>query len=215
MTRKIVVGITQGDTNGIGYEVIIKALSDARMLEMCTPVVYGSSKAFGFYRKNIPETENINTNIVSSAKDAHPKRVNIVNCLPDNIQIDPGQCTNDGAKAAITALEKAVEEMKEGHLDVIVTAPFNKRSVTEETFKYAGHTEYLINEFNAEDGLMFLCSDQMRVGVATGHIALSKVSEALNPELIVSKLKIMNESLLRDFGIVKRKLAVLGLNPHS
>ena len=215
MTRKIVVGITQGDTNGIGYEVIIKALSDARILEMCTPVVYGSSKAFGFYRKNIPETENINTNIVSSAKDAHPKRVNIVNCLPDNIQIDPGQCTNDGAKAAITALEKAVEEMKEGHLDVIVTAPFNKRSVTEETFKYAGHTEYLINEFNAEDGLMFLCSDQMRVGVATGHIALSKVSEALNPELIVSKLKIMNESLLRDFGIVKPKLAVLGLNPHS
>ena len=215
MTRKIVVGITQGDTNGIGYEVIIKALSDARMLEMCTPVVYGSSKAFGFYRKNIPETENINTNIVSSAKDAHPKRVNIVNCLPDNIQIDPGQCTNDGAKAAITALEKAVEEMKAGYIDALVTAPFNKRSVTEETFQYAGHTEYLINEFGAADGLMFLCSDQMRVGVATGHIAISKVSEALNQELIVSKLKIMNESLLRDFNIVKPKLAVLGLNPHS
>lgn len=215
MTRKIVVGITQGDTNGIGYEVIIKALSDARMLEMCTPVVYGSSKAFGFYRKNIPETENINTNIIASAKDAHPKRVNIVNCLPDNLQIDPGQCTNDGAKAAITALERAVEEMKEGYLDVIVTAPFNKRSVTEETFKYAGHTEYLINEFEAEDGLMFLCSNQMRVGVATGHVALSKVPESLTPELIVSKLKIMNESLLRDFNIVKPKLAVLGLNPHS
>ncbi len=215
MTRKIVVGITQGDTNGIGYEVIIKALSDARILEMCTPVVYGSSKAFGFYRKNIPETENINTNVITSAKDAHPKRVNIVNCLPDNLQIDPGQCTHEGAKAAITALEKAVEEMKEGYLDAIVTAPFNKRSVTEETFKYAGHTEYLVNEFEAKDGLMFLCSDQMRVGVATGHVALSKVSEALTPELIVSKLKIMNESLLRDFNIVKPKLAVLGLNPHS
>lgn len=215
MTRKIVVGITQGDTNGIGYEVIIKALSDARILEMCTPVVYGSSKAFGFYRKNIPETENINTNVVASAKDAHPKRVNIVNCLPDNIQVDPGQCTHEGAKAAITALEKAVAEMKEGYLDAIVTAPFNKRSVTEETFKYAGHTEYLVNEFEAKDGLMFLCSDQMRVGVATGHVALSKVSEALTPELIVSKLKIMNESLLRDFNIVKPKLAVLGLNPHS
>ncbi len=215
MTRKIIVGITQGDTNGIGYEVIIKALSDARILEMCTPVVYGSSKAFGFYRKNIPETENINTNVIGSAKDAHPKRVNIVNCLPDNLQIDPGQCTNDGAKAAITALEKAVEEMKAGYIDALVTAPFNKRSVTEETFQYAGHTEYLINEFGAADGLMFLCSDQMRVGVATGHIAISKVSEALNQELIVSKLKIMNESLLRDFNIVKPKLAVLGLNPHS
>ena len=215
MTRKIVVGITQGDTNGIGYEVIIKALSDARILEMCTPVVYGSSKAFGFYRKNIPETENINTNVITSAKDAHPKRVNIVNCLPDNLQIDPGQCTHEGAKAAIIALEKAVEEIKEGYLDAIITAPFNKRSVTEETFKYAGHTEYLVNEFEAKDGLMFLCSDQMRVGVATGHVALSKVSEALTPELIVSKLKIMNESLLRDFNIVKPKLAVLGLNPHS
>ena len=200
MTRKIVVGITQGDTNGIGYEVIM---------------VYGSSKAFGFYRKNIPETENINTNVITSAKDAHPKRVNIVNCLPDNFQIDPGQCTHEGAKAAIIALEKAVEEIKEGYLDAIITAPFNKRSVTEETFKYAGHTEYLVNEFEAKDGLMFLCSDQMRVGVATGHVALSKVSEALTPELIVSKLKIMNESLLRDFNIVKPKLAVLGLNPHS
>lgn len=215
MTRKIVIGITQGDTNGIGYEVIIKALSDARVLEMCTPVVYGSSKAFGFYRKNIPETENINTNVISSAKDAHPKRVNIVNCLPDNISIEPGQCTHEGAKCAITALEMAVKEIKEGHLDAIITAPFNKKSVTDETFKYAGHTEYLVEQFNAPDGLMFLCSDAMRVGVATGHISIAKVPEALNTELIVSKLKIMNESLLKDFNIVKPKIAVLGLNPHS
>ena len=215
MTRKITIGITQGDTNGIGYEVIIKALSDARILEICTPVVYGSSKFFGMYRKDIPETENINTNVISSAKDAHPKRVNIVNCLPDNLHIEPGQTTADGAKAAILSLEKAVEEIKAGHLDAIVTAPFNKYLVNEETFKYAGHTEYLVSQFGAEDGLMFLCSDQMRVGVATGHIALSKVSQALNPELIVSKLKIMNDSLMKDFNIVKPKLAVLGLNPHS
>ena len=215
MTRKITIGITQGDTNGIGYEVIIKALSDARILELCTPVVYGSSKFFGMYRKDIPETENINTNVISSAKDAHPKRVNIVNCLPDNLQIEPGQTTADGAKAAILSLEKAVEEIKAGHLDAIVTAPFNKYLVNEETFKYAGHTEYLVSQFGAEDGLMFLCSEQMRIGVATGHIALSKVSQALNPELIVSKLKIMNDSLMKDFNIVKPKLAVLGLNPHS
>ena len=182
MTRKITIGITQGDTNGIGYEVIIKALSDARILELCTPVVYGSSKFFGMYRKDIPETENINTNVISSAKDAHPKRVNIVNCLPDNLQIEPGQTTADGAKAAILSLEKAVEEIKAGHLDAIVTAPFNKYLVNEETFKYAGHTEYLVSQFGAEDGLMFLCSDQMRVGVATGHIALSKVSQALAAE---------------------------------
>lgn len=215
MSQKIVVGITQGDTNGIGYEVIIKALSDARILDMCTPVVYGSSKAFGFYRKQIPETENINTNIITSAADAHPKRVNIVNCVPDNGQIEPGQCTHEGAQAAIMALEAAVKDMKAGMLDVLVTAPFNKRAVTLETFQFAGHTEYLTQEFQAKDGLMFLCSDKMRVGVATGHMALAKVPGALTEELILSKLRVMNESLLRDFNIVKPKLAVLGLNPHS
>lgn len=212
---KVIVGITQGDTNGIGYEVIIKTLSDARILDMCTPVVYGSSKAFGFYRKHIPETENINTNVVSSAKDAHPKRVNIVNCIPENYPIEPGQQTHEGSKAAIAALETAVKELKEGYIDVLVTAPFNKRAVSEETFKFPGHTEYLVNEFGASDGLMFLCADKMRVGVATNHLPLAKVPAAITEESILSKLRLMNESLLRDFNIVKPKLAVLGLNPHS
>lgn len=212
---KIVVGITQGDTNGIGYEVIIKTLSDARVLEMCTPVVYGSSKAFGFYRKQIPETENINTNVVASAKDAHPKRVNIVNCVDDNAQISPGHLTKSGSQAAITALKCAVGEMKKGYIDVLVTAPFNKRAVSDETFRFPGHTEYLVSEFGAKDGLMFLCSDKMRVGVATNHLAISKVSAAITEERILSKLRLMNESLKRDFGVVKPKLAVLGLNPHS
>ena len=212
---KIVVGITQGDTNGIGYEVIIKTISDARVLEMCTPVVYGSSKAFGFYRKQIPETENINTNVVASARDAHPKRVNIVNCVDDNAQISPGHLTKSGSQAAITALKCAVGEMKKGYIDVLVTAPFNKRAVSDETFRFPGHTEYLVSEFGAKDGLMFLCSDKMRVGVATNHLAISKVSAAITEERILSKLRLMNESLKRDFGVVKPKLAVLGLNPHS
>ncbi len=212
---KIIVGITQGDTNGIGYEVIIKTLSDARVLDMCTPVVYGSSKAFGFYRKQIPETENINTNVVSSAKDAHPKRVNIVNCVAENTPIEPGQQLQEGSVAAIAALERAVAELKEGLIDVLVTAPFNKRAVNEETFKFPGHTEYLVEEFGAQDGLMFLCADKMRVGVATNHMPLAKVPSAITEERILSKLHLMNESLLRDFGIVKPKLAVLGLNPHS
>ncbi len=212
---KVRVGITQGDTNGIGYEVIIKMLSDARVLDMCTPIIYGSSKAFGFYRKQIPETENINTNVVSSAKDAHPKRVNIVNCIPENYPIEPGQLTQEGSKAAIAALERAVAELKEGMIDVLVTAPFNKRAVNEETFKFPGHTEYLVSEFGATDGLMFLCADKMRVGVATNHLPISKVPAAITEERILSKLRLMNESLLRDFNIVKPKLAVLGLNPHS
>ena len=212
---KIRVGITQGDTNGVGYEVIIKTLSDARILDMCTPVVYGSSKAFGFYRKQIPETENINTNVISSAKDAHPKRVNIVNCIPENFQIEPGQQTQEGSQAAIAALEKAVSEMKEGLLDVLITAPFNKRAVSDETFKFPGHTEYLVSEFGAADGLMLLCADTLRVGVATNHLPLAKVPAAITEERILSKLRLMNDSLMRDFGVVKPKLAVLGLNPHS
>ena len=215
MTQKIIVGITQGDTNGIGYEVIIKALSDARVLDLCTPVVYGSSKAFGFYRKQITETDNINTNVINAAKDAHPKRVNIINCVSDNMPIDPGQCTHEGAQAAIIALKAAVQDLKEGNIDVLVTAPFNKRAVSDETFSFPGHTEYLVKEFGAQDGLMFLCSDKMRVGVATNHLPISKVPGALTEDLILSKLRLMNNSLLRDFNIVKPKLAVLGLNPHS
>lgn len=212
--NKLRIGITQGDTNGIGYEVIIKCLSDARLLDMCTPVIYGSSKSFGYYRKLIAETENIVTNVVATAKEAHPKRVNIVNCVPD-MQIEPGQLTHEGSKSAIAALEKAVEEMKAGYIDVLVTAPFNKRAVNQETFHFPGHTEYLVSEFGQKEGVMFLCADKMRVGVATNHLPIAKVPGALSEELILSKLRIINESLKRDFCIVKPKIAVLGLNPHA
>ena len=211
---KIVVGITQGDTNGIGYEVIIKTLSDARVLEMCTPVVYGSSKAFGFYRKQIPETENINTNVVASARDAHPKRVNIVNCVDDNAQISPGHLTKSGSQAAITALKCAVGEMKKGYIDVLVTAPINKRAMVSEGFGYTGHTEYLQKEFGVDEVAMIMVSDQLKVGVVTGHIPLKDVPSVLTKELILKKLRLMKNSLERDFGIASPKIAVLGLNPH-
>ncbi len=215
MQPKIVIGITQGDTNGIGYEVIIKALSNANVLEMFTPVVYGSSKAFGIYRKQIPETENINTNIITSAKDAHPKRVNIINCVSDQIQVEPGQLTHDSAKSAIEALNTAVRDLKEGLINILVTAPFNKRGVTLENFKYAGHTGYLIDAFGVKDGLMFMCSDNLKIGVVTTHIPLSQVSSSINEEIILSKLRLMNDSLKRDFGRERPKIAVLGLNPHA
>ena len=215
MKQKLVIGITQGDSNGIGYEVIIKALSNASVLDMFTPVVYGSSKAFGFYRKQIPDTENINTNLISSAKDAHPKRVNIVNCVGDDLLIEPGKLTHESAKAAIASLEMAVEEAKAGYIDVIVTAPFSKKGVTLEHFKYAGHTGYLIETFGAEDGLMFMCSESLRVGVVTMHVPLKEVSSLINKEVIMSKLKLMNDSLKQDFYIERPKIAVLGLNPHA
>ncbi|MFA5324999.1 MAG: 4-hydroxythreonine-4-phosphate dehydrogenase PdxA [Bacteroidales bacterium] len=215
MGQKIVVGITQGDTNGISYEVIIKALSDARMFDLCIPVVYGSSRAFGLFRKQIPEMEQLNTNIVNSAKDAHSKRVNIINVVPDSMAIEIGQPTEDGAKAAIIALQAAVADLKLGFIDALVTGPFNKHTVAQAHFDFSGHTEYLINEFGAKDGLMFLCSDTIKVGVVTNHIPISKVSDTITKDLIVSKLKLMNESLKRDFGVIRPKIAVLGLNPHA
>ena len=215
MSRKIVVGITQGDSNGIGYEVIIKALSDARMLDMCIPVVYGCSRTFGIYRKLVPETEQITTNIVNSASDARHKHVNIVNAVPDSLPVDIGQPTADGARAAIIALKAAVADVKAKFLDAIVTAPFSKHTVAQTEFAFPGHTEYLINEFGAKDGLMFLCADNLRVGVVTNHLPISKVSSAITIEVLMSKIRLMNQSLIRDFGVVRPKIAVLGLNPHA
>ncbi|MCQ2141615.1 MAG: 4-hydroxythreonine-4-phosphate dehydrogenase PdxA [Bacteroidales bacterium] len=212
---KVIVGITQGDGNGIGYEVIIKSLADARILEGFTPVIYGSSKLFGFYKKTLHNIDQIDTNVISSAKDAHAKRVNIVNCLPDNVFVEPGQPSSDAAAAAITSLERAVADLKAGIIDVLVTAPINKKAMNGEGFKYTGHTEYLENAFGVDDVTMFMVSDRIKVGVATEHIPLKDVPTALTEATIVSKLKLMTESLKRDFGVRQPRIAVLSLNPHS
>lgn len=214
MNRKIVVGITQGDGNGIGYEVIIKALADERMLEICTPVIYGSSKIFGFYKKTIHNIDQINTNVISDAANAKPKIVNIVNCLPDNIYVEPGQPTPESAKAAMKALDCAVKDAKEGKIDVIVTAPFNKRAMNAEGFGFTGHTEFLEQQFGVKDAVMLMVADNLKVAVATQHIPLRKVPGALSTELLVHKLRHMKASLEQDFAIYDPKIAVLGLNPH-
>ena len=187
MSRKLIVGITQGDGNGIGYEVIIKALADERMLDLCTPVIYGSSKIFGFYKKQIHNIEQINTNVINSAKDVHQKRVNIVNCLPDNVFVEPGQSTPESAKAAMESLGRAIEDLKEGHIDVLVTAPINKRAMAGEGFGYTGNTEYLEKQFGVDDAVMFMVSGQLRVGVVTGHIPLKDVPTKVTAEKILTK----------------------------
>ena len=212
--RKPTVAITQGDGNGIGYEVIIKALADARILEGFTPVIYGSSKIFGFYRKILHNIEQLDTNVIQSAADAHPKRINIVNCLPDSVFVEPGRATPESAKGAIRALECAVRDLRNGSVDLLVTAPVNKRAMADQGFGFTGHTEYLEQAFGAGEVAMIMVSEGLKVGIVTGHIPLRDVASALSVEKIVSKLEVMRHSLRRDFGVIEPKIAVLGLNPH-
>lgn len=213
--RKPIIGITQGDTNGIGYEVIIKALADPRILESFTPVIYGSSKIFGFYKKTLLNIGQVDTNVISSAREAHPKRINIVNCVPDNSPVEPGHSTSDSSKAAILSLESAVNDIRNGDIDALVTAPINKKAMSLQGFNHTGHTEFLQNAFGVKDVTMFMVSDKIKVGVVTGHIPLKDVPTSISEEKILSKLRLMQASLKRDFGIDEPRIAVLSLNPHS
>ena len=211
---KLVVGITQGDSNGIGYEVIIKSLADERILDSFTPVIYGSSKLLGFYKKTLHNIEKFDVNVIQSARDAKPRTINLVNCLPDSVYAEPGQPSPEGAKAAVTALERAVKDIKDDLIDVLVTAPINKRGMNENGFNFTGHTEYLQNQFGANEVMMFMVSDQLKVGVVTGHIPLRDVPGRITTEAILAKLRIMKRTLQMDFGVVEPTIAVLGLNPH-
>ena len=214
IANKLVVGISQGDGNGIGYEVIIKALADTRILDSFIPVIYGSSKIFGFYKKSIHEIDQMDTYVINSATDAKARKINIVNCLPENVYVEPGQASPESAQCAIRSLECAVEDLKQGIIDVLVTAPINKRAMSNEGFGFTGHTEYLEKVFAVNEVAMFMVSDTLKIGVVTGHIPLKDVSSAISKEKIISKLRLLNASLKKDFGIDSPKIGVLGLNPH-
>ncbi|MGP1525840.1 MAG: 4-hydroxythreonine-4-phosphate dehydrogenase PdxA [Candidatus Cryptobacteroides sp.] len=214
IANKLVVGISQGDGNGIGYEVIIKALADTRILDSFIPVIYGSSKIFGFYKKSIHEIDQMDTYVINSATDAKTRKINIVNCLPENVYVEPGQASPESAQCAIRSLECAVEDLKQGIIDVLVTAPINKRAMSNEGFGFTGHTEYLEKVFAVNEVAMFMVSDTLKIGVVTGHIPLKDVSSAISKEKIISKLRLLNASLKKDFGIDSPKIGVLGLNPH-
>ncbi|MFZ4411581.1 MAG: 4-hydroxythreonine-4-phosphate dehydrogenase PdxA [Bacteroidales bacterium] len=211
---KIKLGITHGDVNGIGYEIIIKALADLRMLEICTPVIYGSSKVASYYKKLL-NYNDFNLNLVRNAEAAVHKRTNIVNVNNDEIKIELGQSTELAGIMAAQALDMAVEDLKKDQIDVLVTAPINKSNIQSRTFNFPGHTEYLANKFNVANDLMIMVSNNIRIGVVTGHIPLKEVANSLSIELIMSKIRIMNQSLIQDFAITKPKIAILALNPHA
>ena len=211
---KPILGITIGDINGIGPEVVIKTFSDARMLQFCTPVIYASQPVLNYHRKII-DAKNFNVNMIRNASEAHPRRINLVSCWPDNIRISAGTPSQEAGQFAFQALSMAANDAKEGKLQGLVTAPIDKHTIQSEEFPFPGHTEFLTSVFGMSDSLMFLTGEYFRIGVVTGHVPLAQVSSHITKEKVLSKIRLMNTSLVQDFGIRKPRIAVLGLNPHA
>lgn len=207
------VGITHGDFNGVGYEVILKSLADPRMTELFTPVIYGHARVAAFYRKNLSLNE-LNINIIRDASQINHKRVNLINCTEAELRVEMGVQSFEAGQVALMALEMAIEDLKKGLIDVVVTAPIDKKSIQSDVFKFPGHTEFLASHFSGEP-LMLMVWRALRIGVVTGHIPLSQVSRSISTESLLLKLKVLNKSLINDFGIIKPRIAVLGLNPHA
>ena len=207
------VGITQGDINGIGPEIIIKTFADQRLSEMIIPVIYGSSKVFSFYRKCCQEGESFSYQLIKDASEARSKKVSLIETSAGEVRIEPGVATEDGGTAAVAALERAAQDLALGKIDVLVTAPINKENVQGTGFGFTGHTEFLAARFDGNP-VMVMCSDIMKVGLATVHIPLADVSASLSQELIINRLNQLRGMLKRDFRIVEPRIAVLALNPH-
>lgn len=208
------IGITLGDINGVGPEVVIKALADNRLLNLITPVIYGSAKTLSYYKKAL-NVEEFSYTQVRTKGQFTPKHINVVNCWDDTLEINPGKASKETGKASFNALKQACEELKEGLIDALVTAPIDKHSIHSEEFPFKGHTEFLTQTFGAQESVMFMISDTIRIGLVTEHVPIKDVAALIVRERIEAKLKIMEQSLRKDFNIPKPKIAVLGLNPHA
>ncbi len=214
MSRHLKVGISIGDINGIGLEVIIKTLSESEIYKYCTPVVYGHTKVASFHRKAAGINEFV-FHVAADADQAQHGKPNMINCWDEDVRIELGQSTETGGKYAFLSLQRATEDLVSGKIDALVTAPINKYNIQSDDFRFPGHTEYIQEKANGKDSLMFLMSEDLKVGVVTGHIPVKDIVANITKEAIVSKLKLMNESLKNDFWIERPKIAVLGLNPHA
>jgi 4-hydroxythreonine-4-phosphate dehydrogenase len=212
--KKIRVGISIGDINGIGIEVILKTLMNPFLLDTCTPIVYGSIKTLTFHRK-VLGLADLPFQIIKDASEANLRRLNLVNVWDQEIKLDLGRETENGGIYALKSLEAAVQDIVDGKIDVLVTAPINKHNIQKAGFAFPGHTEFLESKAEARPSLMFMIGENLRIAVVTGHIPLSEVSSSITQASIVSKLKILDQSLRNDFWVEKPKIAVLGLNPHA
>src|ERR1700743_2958992 len=212
--QKPVIGVSVGDVNGIGTELIIKTFSDHRLLEFCTPLIFASNKLINFYRKSAPEI-NFSYQTTKDFSRITPKQINIYNCWEEEIAILPGQLTDIGGSYAIKSLTTARGSLRDKKIQGLVTAPIHKKNTQSPSFDFTGHTPYLKHAFNASDVLMLMVSDNFRVGLGTEHVPVKEIAQHITREAILSKLNILRDSLVKDFGIDKPRIAVLGLNPHA
>ncbi|MDP4600370.1 MAG: 4-hydroxythreonine-4-phosphate dehydrogenase PdxA [Polaribacter sp.] len=208
---KIIVGISIGDLNGIGIEVILKTFEDKRMLEFCTPVIFGATKVISYHKKVLENETQVHG--ITDISQANSAKINVLNIWKEEVDIEIGTPTATSGKYALKSLESAVNHLIENKIDVLITAPINKENIQSDDFHFPGHTEFLEEKLEGKS-LMILMTDALRIGLITGHIPISKVAETITPELITSKVETMHESLIKDFGINKPKIAVLALNPH-
>jgi 4-hydroxythreonine-4-phosphate dehydrogenase len=212
--RKPVIGFTCGDLNGIGLELIIKSLSDSRMLDFMIPVVFANNKSINFYRKGLPEF-NLNFAVLNDLSKINPKQVNVLNCWEEEVEITPGELTATGGKYALISLEKAVEALKQKTIDGIVTAPIHKKNIQSDAFNFSGHTPYLQHAFGNTENLMLLVADNIRMALVTEHVTIGDIAKHITKDKIKQKLAILHSSLQKDFGVDKPRIAVLALNPHA
>ena len=214
MSDKIKLGISIGDVNGIGLEVILKTFTETKMLDYCTPIIYGHTKVASFHRKALNMSDFM-FNVINTPEAANPRKVNMINCWEEDVKIELGVANETGGKYAFLSLQKATDDLVSGAIDALITAPINKNNIQSADFAFPGHTEYLQERSENKDVLMFLISETLRVGVVTGHIPVLEVPKAITKEKIVKKIQLINDSLKKDFWIEKPKIAVLGLNPHA
>ena len=213
-SHRIKIGITQGDINSISYEVIMKTLLDPRVYDSCTPILYGSPKVVAYHRKAL-NIGNFSLNAVRNADEATYRHANLINVLDENVRVELGKSTPQAGEASLLSLQAAIKDLKEDKIDALVTGPINKHNIQSEQFHFPGHTEYLQEEFGAKEVLMIMVSEVVKVAIVTGHVPLSKVVSLITIDNILSKLKILNKSMLVDFAIRRPRIAVLSLNPHA